>query len=85
VPKLDVYSRRSCALCDELLEALLPLLRGRLDVAVHDIDSRDDWRARYGMHVPVVEFDGRELCRHTLDRAAIMAVVASLQGAQGTQ
>jgi len=81
--RLDVYSRRGCHLCDELLEALLPLVRGRLDVVVHDIDSRADWRTRYGRHVPVVEFAGREVCRHALDRAAIAAVLDSLQGAEG--
>jgi len=83
--RLDVYSRRGCHLCDELLEALLPLVRGRLDVVVHDIDSRADWAMRYGMHIPVVEFAGREVCRHALDRAAIAAVLASLQGTQGAQ
>ena len=42
---LQVYSRRGCHLCEQLIEELLPLVRGHLAVDVRDIDSRDDWRA----------------------------------------
>lgn len=75
-PTLYVYSRRGCHLCDVLVEALLPIVRGRLDVEVRDIDSRDDWRQRFDARVPVVEFDGEVVCQYRLDRQAIEAIVA---------
>ena len=68
---IDVYSRRGCHLCEVLLEELLPLVRGRLEVVVHDIDSRDDWRAVYNARVPVVEYDGEFVCQFRLDLDAL--------------
>ena len=75
-PTLHVYSRRGCHLCDVLVEALLPLVRGRLDVEVRDVDTRDDWKEQYGARVPVVEFEGEVVCQYRLDRASIEAIVA---------
>ena len=75
-PALHVYSRRGCHLCDVLVEELLPLTRGRLDVEVHDIDSRDEWRVRYDLRVPVVEFQGQLVCQYRLDRPAVEAILA---------
>ena len=72
---LDVYSRRGCHLCEQLLEELLPQVRGRLDVAVHDIDTRDDWKAAYGTRIPVVEFDGETVCQYHLDRDALERIL----------
>ncbi len=75
-PSLYVYSRRGCHLCDVLLESLLPLVRGRLDVEVRDIDSREDWKERFDAEIPVVEFEGEVVCQYHLDRAAIDALLA---------
>ena len=68
---IDVYSRQGCHLCEVLIEALLPLVRGRFELAIHDIDSREDWQARYGQRVPVVEYDGELICQYHLDRQAL--------------
>jgi hypothetical protein len=75
-PVLDVYSRRGCHLGDVLIEELLPLLRGRLDIEVRDIDSRDDWKQRFDVRIPVVEFGGEGVCQYRLDRPAIEAILA---------
>ncbi len=74
---IDVYSRRGCHLCEVLIEELLPLVRGRLRVEVHDIDSRDDWKQAFDARVPVVEYRGRVICEYHLDRAAISAILAA--------
>jgi hypothetical protein len=71
-----VYSRRGCHLCDVLLESLLPLVRGRLDVEVRDIDSHADWKERFDARIPVVEFEGEVVCQHRLDRPAIDTILA---------
>jgi hypothetical protein len=75
-PSLYVYSRRGCHLCDLLVEELLPLVRGRLDVEVRDIDSRADWKERFDVRIPVVEFQGEIVCQYRLDRPAIDAILA---------
>jgi hypothetical protein len=64
---------------------LLPLVRGSLNVEVHDVDSRDDWRERYDQRVPVVEFQGQVVCQYRLDRAAIEDIVAKYGGAGNDQ
>ena len=75
-PVLYVYSRRGCHLCDVLVEELSPLVRGRLDIEVRDIDSRDDWQRRFNIRIPVVEFEGKVVCQYRLDRPAIEAILA---------
>ena len=72
---VDVYSRQGCHLCEVLLEELLPLVRGRYEVAVHDIDTRDDWRQAFDTRVPVVEYDGAFICQYHLDRQALTRIL----------
>ena len=47
------------------------MVRGVFDIEVLDIDTRPEWRERYGTRIPVVEIDGRIVCQYRLDRAAI--------------
>ena len=73
---LHVYSRRGCHLCEVLIEELLPLVQGVFAVEVHDVDSREDWRQRYDVRVPVVEFGEETVCQYRLDRDAVAALMA---------
>ena len=67
---LIVYSRRGCHLCEVMVEELLALARGRCEIDVRDVDTRDDWREAYGLRVPVLTWDGQELCEFELTDAA---------------
>ena len=81
MPSIRVYSRRGCHLCEVLVEELLALVQGVFRVEVVDVDTDRELRDRYGDDVPVVEFDGRPVCRHRLDASAVRALVeASVQG-----
>lgn len=73
---LVVYSREGCHLCEQLIEELLPMIRGALDLDVRDIDRRADWRAEFNTRIPVVEFEGEFVCQYTLDKPAIETIVA---------
>jgi hypothetical protein len=75
--QFDVYSRRGCHLCENLIEDLLAMTGSRAQVLVHDVDTRRDWLERYGQRVPVVESAGTELCEARLDRTAVMAALAA--------
>jgi len=59
-----------------MLETLLPLLRDRAELAVHDIDTDADLRQQYDVRVPVLEFGGELVCQYQLDTAALSAVLA---------
>jgi len=61
-----------------MMEELLPLVRGQLDVEVVDIGTRADWQAKYRTRIPVVEFDGQFVCQYTLDVGAIQRILADL-------
>jgi hypothetical protein len=76
MPSVQIYSRPGCHLCEQLIEEIAPLLRGRARLEVLDIDSRADWQAAYGTRVPVVEIDGRFICEQRLDRAALHRVLS---------
>lgn len=67
---LVVYSRRGCHLCEVLIEQLLDVARGRCEIEVRDVDTREDWRDAYGLRVPVLEHDGHMLCQYELSDAA---------------
>jgi hypothetical protein len=83
MPVLRVYSRQGCHLCDLLVEELLPLVRGTLDVEVCDIDTRTDWRTKYDVRVPVVEYEDRLVSEYPLDRGAVSRLLDSLPAAAG--
>jgi hypothetical protein len=75
---LRVYSRPGCHLCDELIESLLPVIRGQLALEVVDIDSRAAWQDEFFDRIPVVEFEGEFLCQYTLDKVAIERLLERL-------
>ena len=66
-----LYSRPGCHLCECLIEELLPLLAGRGELEVRDVDSHGAWRDRFGLRVPVLTIDGRIVCEARLDRQAV--------------
>ena len=61
----------------------MPLLRGRLDVEVCDIDTRADWRSKYDVRVPVLEYEDRLISEYPLDRGAVSRLLDSLPAAAG--
>ena len=73
--KLKVYSRQGCHLCEVLIEELLPLIEGKLELEIRDIDTNPKWRERWYADIPVVEYAGEVICRHFLDRDAITGIL----------
>lgn len=52
---LLLLGRPDCGLCEELVQDLHAHFGGdRFSVASADVDSRDDWRRRYGLRIPVL-------------------------------
>jgi hypothetical protein len=75
--ELTLLGRRGCDLCDELAEALAPLLAGRaVPLRLLDVDADPTLVRRYGLHVPVLLADGAVLCAHRLDRERVVAALA---------
>lgn len=74
---IQVYSRRGCHLCEVLIEELLDMNRGRLDVEILDIDTCEEWRAKFDTRVPVVKYDGDLICQYHLDRDALARILSN--------
>jgi len=75
--RLTLLTRAYCHLCDEMRDALEPVARASgATVEEVDVDSQPALEARWGEHVPVLLAGERELCRHRLDRAALVAYLA---------
>jgi len=51
--------------------------QGRLEVEVLDIDTREEWRAKFDTRVPVVKYDGDVICQYHLDRDALARILSS--------
>ena len=77
--RLIVYSRQGCHLCEVMIEELLPIIRGRIELEVRDIDTRDDWRERYDIRVPVLAHEDEEVCQYQLDRGALADLLKRLE------
>jgi hypothetical protein len=66
-PRLTLYSRACCHLCDDMIAGLHALqARISFDFEVIDVDSDPRLDERYGNDVPVLTHAERELCRHRL-------------------
>ncbi|MBL6750574.1 MAG: glutaredoxin family protein [Nevskia sp.] len=77
--ELLLLTRPHCGLCDEFLEELAhaaPALARRVRLA--DVDSRPDWRERFGLRIPVLlDAAGAVVCEGVLDAAAVAALAAA--------
>ena len=71
-PKLTVYSRAYCHLCDDMIAGLRALQAAtRFELEVVDVDRDPALEARYGEQVPVLTGGGAELCHYHLDLAKV--------------
>ncbi|HET6628946.1 MAG TPA: glutaredoxin family protein [Woeseiaceae bacterium] len=75
-PAVIVYSRPGCHLCEQLIEQLAPLVRGRAELEVRNIDGHGPWQRQFGTRIPVVEIAGRIICEYHLNRDAVEAALS---------
>jgi hypothetical protein len=79
--RLTMLTRGWCHLCDDMREALAPIVAARtLDLVLVDVDADAVLEAAYGERVPVLFAGdlagGREICHARLDRDALAAALA---------
>lgn len=81
LPRVAVYTRPGCHLCELLLEQLAPLLRDRAVLEMRNVDAREDWQSAFGVRIPVVEVAGSVVCEGRLDAAAVVAALRAVSRA----
>jgi hypothetical protein len=82
--EIEVFSRPGCHLCEIMLEELLPLVRDQYPVVVRNIDENAEWKREFRLRIPVLHFNGKEVCHFHLDKEALiheMRAETSINGA----
>lgn len=71
-PRLTLYSRAYCHLCEDML-AVLEALRGefQFELEVVDVDADPALERKYNELVPVLAAGSDELCHYFLDRPKV--------------
>lgn len=80
-PRVELYTRRGCHLCDEAKAALVHLRAERpFALKETDVDSDYALQQAYGLLVPVVVVDGRRISELRLSPAALAELRRCLEG-----
>jgi hypothetical protein len=75
-PRLVLYVREGCHLCDEFLVDLsLELGPSVAAVEIADVDQDAALAARYGLRVPVFEVAGEVACEGRYDAARVRSAL----------
>jgi glutaredoxin len=76
-PKVTMYSRVTCGLCDEAREAILSV-RAEVPFGFEEVfvDGHDDLEGLYGLRVPVILVDGQERFELHVDPAELRHALA---------
>jgi glutaredoxin len=76
VPRITLYSKPGCTLCDRVREILV---RCRQQVPFEleyvDITQQPALMARYGQDIPVILLDGQEIARHFLREQQVLELL----------
>jgi len=71
-PKLTLYSRKDCCLCDEM-KAVVREVAAKipLEIVEIDVDGTPDLRDEFGAEVPVLFIDGRKAFKYRVPEGAL--------------
>lgn len=76
-PRLTLFSRAYCHLCDDMRTALESLRNDcAFDLQVLDVDADPALEAKYNELVPVLTADHEELCHYFLDEPKVREYLA---------
>jgi glutaredoxin len=81
VPRVQLFTRSGCHLCEQA-KAVLDELRvdTPFTLVETDVDSSYALQQAYGLRVPVILVDGRNVSELRIDAAARAALRSSLEG-----
>jgi glutaredoxin len=79
-PRVRLYARPDCHLCDDARRGLLDLRSDGIDFALEEVNIETDEQlhARYLERIPVVEVEGQVISELHLDADGLRARLATL-------
>jgi len=76
-PKLTLYSRQDCCLCDEMKAAVRAVAAEiPLELDEIDVDSSADLKTKLGAEVPVLFIDGRKAFKYRVTEKKLKSRLA---------
>lgn len=69
-----LFTRRGCHLCEQV-EDLLACHSPK--AVIVDVDATPEHAARYGLRVPVLQVDGRDVLEGRIDESALVVALAT--------
>ena len=80
-PKLTLYSRQDCCLCDEMKSIIHQVAaKTALDLVEIDVDNDDELKAKYGSEVPVLFIEGRKAFKYRLTARELEGKLGRVRG-----
>lgn len=79
-PRVTLYTRVDCELCDVAKEALTRANASasfELEVVDLDREASADKRAAYDWEVPVIELEGRKIMKYRVDEARLLRLLSA--------
>jgi glutaredoxin len=77
-PKVTLYTRRGCCLCEEAKRVLQSAIqRTRFELDEVDIDSDDDLRRTYNDEVPVIAINGSKAFKYRVTEQEFLKKLAA--------
>ena len=79
IPRVTLYGRPGCELCDEARGMLLALRDEGIDFELRELNIEDDERLLRVLleRIPVIEVDGREVSELVPDNPALRAALSA--------
>jgi len=77
--EFELYMRSGCHLCEDLYEMILPYQAShRIKIKLFDIDSSRELQKLYGLKIPVLVYQGQEICHYYFDQKSFLSVLEKL-------
>ena len=68
MPRVEIYTRNGCHLCDVAKEVVYPVARAEgIDVVEVDIEADPELEQKFGEQVPVIFVGGRKAFKYRVD------------------
>ena len=76
--RFTLLTRPGCHLCEALEADALALFGERIDIELVQVDHHPEWRAQYGLRIPVLlDAQGQWVCEAQLDPEALARSLAA--------
>lgn len=74
MPRLTIYSKAECHLCEEMKAVVKRVASAVEHISVEEIDISGDPALvnRYGLEIPVLMIDGREVAKYRIAEAELL-------------